>query len=53
MTTEMNIADEKIITALKKDYDNSGEKGSFDRVIAPEVKESKAGIANKRQGKQI
>ena len=53
MTKEINIVDEDIITALKKDYDNSGEKGSFDRVIAPEVKQSKTGTANKRQGKRV
>ena len=53
MTAEMNIADEEIIAVLKKDYENSGEKGKFERIIAPEMKGSKAGIANKRQAKQI
>lgn len=53
MTTEMKITKEDASNALKKDYENSGEKANFEKVIVPQVKESKTGIANKRQGKQI
>ena len=53
LTAEMKIAEEDVSHALKKDYESSGEKGSFERAIAPQVKESKTGVANMRQGKQI
>ena len=53
LTTEMNISEDEIITKLRMDYTNSGEKGSFEKLIKPKKKESKTGTANKRQSKQI
>ena len=53
LTEEMRLAEQEVLSALKKDYENSGEKASFEKVIIPRVKELKTGIANKRQSKQI
>ena len=52
LTAEMNMTEGDVSHALKKDYENSGEKASFEKVIAPQIKESKTGVANKRQGKR-
>ena len=52
LITEMEIAEDSVNDALKKDYENSGEKASFEKVIAPQIKESKTGVANKRQSKR-
>jgi len=53
LTTEMNMTEEDVSNGLKKDYENSGEKASFEKIVAPQVKKSKTGVANKRQSKQI
>ncbi|MCW8830716.1 MAG: DUF4080 domain-containing protein, partial [Gammaproteobacteria bacterium] len=52
LTEEMNLVEQEMLTPLRLDYENSGEKGSFENVIAPQVKGLKIGVANKRQGKQ-
>lgn len=50
---EMELAEQGVLSALKTDYENSGEKGSFERVVAPRLKEGKVGVANKRQSKRV
>ena len=53
LTEAMKLDEQEVLSLLKKDYENSGEKGSFERVINPETKQSKTGVANKRQGKRV
>ncbi|MES0328385.1 MAG: DUF4080 domain-containing protein, partial [Gammaproteobacteria bacterium] len=53
LTTEMDIPAQKIFDSLRMDYENSGEKGNFDSLIQQQKKETKTGIANKRQANQI
>ncbi|MCK4704433.1 MAG: DUF4080 domain-containing protein [Gammaproteobacteria bacterium] len=53
LTTEMDIPSQKIFDSLRMDYENSGEKGNFESLIQQQKKETKTGIANKRQVNQI
>ena len=51
LTTELGISNEEVFISLKKDYENSGEKGNFESLIKQLPKETKTGVANKRQSK--
>ena len=53
LTEEMNLAKDEVIAQLSMDYENSGEKGSFENLITVQEKTEKTGVANKRQSKQI
>lgn len=53
LTEEMKLNEEDVLSALRMDYENSGEKGGFERVVKPQTKDSKIGVANRRQSKQV
>lgn len=53
LTMDMKLPEQAVFESMEKDYLNSGEKARFENLIKKLPKESRTGVANKRQAKQL